>query len=80
MQTREQGLRRVAAVTVGLTAAGVLGSAAIATVAWASTHPATSTSSSTVSNTGTGTGTDSGTDTGSVSQTTDTPHATSGGT
>ncbi len=75
MPVREQGLRRVAAVTTGLAVAGVVGSVAVATIARADTQSAKAGTSSTSTPTA-GTPDDSPSLSGSTGQQ---PHATSGG-
>lgn len=86
MSLREKGLRRTAALTIGITAASVVGSAVVAAVAWADTQAsraATSGTSSDTSGTGTSNSGTSSSDSGtspSVSNTTGSGHATSGGT
>jgi hypothetical protein len=71
MPEREQGLRRVAAVTIGLMAAGVTGSLAVAAiaqadspVAQADSHAATTGTSTSTSTESTGSGTSSSDTTG----------------
>ena len=71
MTAREQGLRRIAAVTVGIAAASAIGTAAVAAAAWADTHAARS------AGTSDGTSTDAGAP--SLSRTDQRPHVTSGG-
>jgi hypothetical protein len=52
MGVREQGLRRVAAVTTGLATAGVVGSLALAVAARADTHAAPAAPATTTGTTG----------------------------
>jgi hypothetical protein len=79
MSTREQGLRRTAAVTIGITAASVVGTAALAGAAWAQTGQHTSGGTATTSAGTSGSSTGDSSPGGSVSSTDGQPHATSGG-
>jgi hypothetical protein len=63
MGVREQGLRRIGAVTGGIAAASVVGSLAVGAVARAQTHSSTSSTTSTSSTSGTSSS--SGSDSGS---------------
>jgi hypothetical protein len=79
MGVREQGLRRVAAVTTGLATAGVAGSLALAAVARADTHAAP-VAPATTSTTGSTTDEQSTSDSGpTLSRGYGQPHAKSGG-
>jgi hypothetical protein len=85
MSSREKGLRRTAAVTLGITAASVVGTAALAGAAWAETSQQTGSGTAAPSSTSPSAQStapapdDPGTSSGSVSSTDGAPHATSGG-